>query len=123
VLLQPKKGAATGADVPDFDLVRRAWWDAILTCYRHGCTSPQFIPLEMRIMGGTDVIMAPQRGNRLGTFAIQVLTLRSMGDVWALCAQEVLDKWMSYTDADGKQLKTCPHWAKQWVGFKVAGKD
>jgi len=108
-------------NVPDFTLVRRAWWDAILKCYKHSDTCPQRMPLEMRIMGDSDIIMAPQRGNALGTCAIEVLTLHGVNDIWDPYAQEVLDKWMSYNDAEGKRLKTKPPWAKQWVQYNVDG--
>jgi hypothetical protein len=95
-------------------MVQRAWWDAILKTYEHSDTCPQRMPLEMRIMGGSNVIMAPQRGNELGTCSIEVLTLESCKKVWEPFAQEVLDTWMSYTDSQGKRLKTRPHWAKEW---------
>lgn len=107
---------------PDYGLVRRAWWDAILECYKHSDTSPQRMPLEMRIMGGSEMILAPQRGNQLGTCAIEVLTLEDARDSWKPYAQGVLDKWMSYTDAEGKPVRTRPHWAKQWEGFEVNGR-
>lgn len=115
----PSKKGTT--DVPDFMLVRRAWWDAILKCYEHSDTCPQRMPLEMRIMGDSGMIMAAQRGNALGTCAIEVLTLHGVDDIWDPYAQEVLNKWMSYADAEGKRLKTKPHWAKQWVQYKVDG--
>ena len=125
----PRKGSSSdvggGSSVgtPDWDVVRRAWWDAILVCYAHSDTAPQRMPLEMRIMGGSDVVMAPQRGNQLGTCSIEVLTLHGgvTDDEWKAYAQAVLDKWMAYTDAEGRQLRTRPHWAKQWAGFEVDG--
>lgn len=98
----------------DYSTVQRAWWDAILKAYEHSKDCPQRMPLEIRIMGGSDMIMAPQRGNSLGTAAIEILTLQSAVDIWQPYAQEVLDKWISYTDADGKKLTTKPHWAKEW---------
>ncbi|KAM0275038.1 hypothetical protein ACHAQH_007599 [Verticillium albo-atrum] len=55
-------------------------------------------------MGGSDVVMAPQRC------------------AWDPYAQEILNKWMGYTDRDGKKLTTKPHWAKQWVQYQVDGK-
>lgn len=116
--LQPKKDDPAK---PDFDLVRRAWWDAILKCYEHSDTVPQRMPVEMRIMGGSDVIMAPQRGNKLGTCSIEVLTLESARSLWKPYAEDVLSKWMSYIDSDGKLIKTRPHWAKQWADFDVNG--
>jgi hypothetical protein len=117
--LLPKAGKP---DTPDYTIVQRAWWDAILKVYEHNKTCPMRMPLEMRIMGGSDVIMAPQRYNSLGTCSIEVLTLHSAADIWEPFAQEVLDKWMSYTDASGEKLKTRPHWAKEWKDFKVGGK-
>lgn len=118
--LRPKPGQPK---VPDYTIVQRAWWDAICTVYdeenRKNC--PMRMPLEMRIMGGSDVILAPQRHNALGTCAIEILTLRSASPIWLPFAQQVLDKWMSYTDDNGKRLETRPHWAKEWKDFKVDG--
>lgn len=65
--LLPKAGQP---DLTDFAVVRRAWWDAILECYKASETCPQRMPLEMRIMGGSDVIMAAQRGKTLGTCSL-----------------------------------------------------
>lgn len=50
------------------------------------------MPLELRIMGGSNVVMAPQRGNNLGTCAIEVLTLSATSDTWQPFAQAVVDK-------------------------------
>jgi hypothetical protein len=74
------------------------------------------MPLEMRITGDSNVVMAPQRGNKWGTCAIEVLTLQAIAKEakWDEYAQKVLDKWVSYKDGDGKLLKTRPHWAKEW---------
>ena len=113
---------ATNPSLPDYTVVQRAWWDAILTVYKHTDTCPMRMPLEMRIMGGSDVIMAPQRYNTLGTCSIEVLTLHSASHLWVPFAQEVLDKWMSYTDRNGKKLNTRPHWAKEWKEFTVGGR-
>ncbi|GAB1316375.1 hypothetical protein MFIFM68171_06585 [Madurella fahalii] len=118
----PLQPTAEDPAMPDYEVVQRAWWDAILTCYRHRKTAPQRMPLEMRIMGGSDIVMAPQRGNTLGTCAIEVLTLTAAEDLWIPYVEDVLSKWMSYTDADGKKLRTRPHLAKQWSGIEVDGK-
>ena len=75
------------------------------------------MPLEMRIMGGSSVTMAPQRGNA-ATCSIEVLTPHAQRDLWQDYAQEVLNTWMDpqkYKDPkSGTRLKTRPHWAKQW---------
>ncbi|EME42692.1 hypothetical protein DOTSEDRAFT_133846 [Dothistroma septosporum NZE10] len=99
---------------PDYTFVQRAWWDAILKAYEHSATCPQRFPLEMRITGGSNILLAPQYGNTLGTCSIEILTLQPAIDTWQPYAQEVLDKWMSYKDHNGKPLKTRPHWAKEW---------
>jgi hypothetical protein len=119
--LQPKKGQP---DIPDLTLAQRAWWDAVSTVYKDENlkTCPMRMPLEMRILGDSDVVLAPQRYNKLGTCSIEVLTLRSAAPIWNAFAQEVLNKWMSYTDAGGKRLNTRPHWAKEWYDFRVDGR-
>ncbi|KAK4665455.1 hypothetical protein QC763_401910 [Podospora pseudopauciseta] len=119
----PLQPSETDPSKPDYAVVRRAWWDAILTCYAHnskGC--PQRMPLEMRIMGGSDIVMAPQKGNKLGTCAIEVLTLEAAKNFWVPYAEEVVGKWLSYCDRGGKKINTRPHWAKQWDGINVDGK-
>lgn len=92
-----------------------------MQCYQHSDTVPQRMPLEMRIMGSSEVIMAPQRGNSLGTCSIEVLTLENAQDLRKPYAEGVLSIWLSYTDSDGKLVKTRPHWAKQWAGLDVNG--
>ncbi|KAF5585229.1 oxidoreductase [Fusarium subglutinans] len=119
--LVQRKGAPE--DTIDYAPVQQAWWDAILLAYENSKQCPMRMPLEMRIMGGSDVIMAPQRGNSLGTCSIEVLTLHSAADIWEPFAQSVLDKWMALKDpSTGERLKTRPHWAKEWHGYKVDGK-
>jgi hypothetical protein len=117
--LQPKKGTNSERD---YNNVQRAWWDAIITCYANTSTAPMRMPLEMRIMGSSNVTMAPQRGNTLGTCAIEILTLGAVANIWEPYAQQVLDKWMRYKDADGKPLSVRPHWAKEWDPYKVNGR-
>jgi hypothetical protein len=107
---------------PDWNLVRRAWWDAVLVCYRHADTCPQWMPLEMRITAGSEIVMASQRGNDLGTCSIEVLTLEAAKDRWTPYAEEIVGLWTSYKDAEGRRLRTRPHWAKQWASLKLDGK-
>lgn len=107
---------------PDFSLLQKAWWDAILKVYAHNKTCPMRMPLEMRIMGSSDIIMAPQRYNTLGTCSIEILTLHSATPIWHDFAQEVLDSWMGLRDPKGRELRIRPHWAKEWKEFQVDGK-
>ena len=80
------------------------------------------LTLEMRVTGGSDVIMAPQCGNELGTCSIEVLTTLNadQGD-WARFGQTVIDAWSRLSDTTGRPLNIRPHWAKQWQGFQVHG--
>ncbi|EGX54115.1 hypothetical protein AOL_s00004g148 [Orbilia oligospora ATCC 24927] len=110
----------------DYTNVQRAWWKAIIEAYNNTEQSPMRMPLEMRMVGDSDIIMAPQRGNKLGTCAIEILTLKSAGEdgTWQPFAQKVLDIWMRdcSRDNDGNKLNVRPHWAKEWDNFKVDGK-
>ena len=80
------------------------------------------MPLEMRIMGSSNVTMAPQRGHELGTCAIEILTLRAVADIWKPYAQQVLNHWTSYTDNAGGKIVVRPHWAKEWDQLEVDGR-
>lgn len=124
--LLPKSGVplseAKFEDEIDFSNVQRAWWDAILTAYKYQDTCPQRMPLEMRITGPSQVIMAPFRGHTLGSASIEILTLENMrGKLWDDYAQEVLNHWMNLKDSRGDYLTTRPHWAKEWYNFNVRG--
>ncbi|KAB8224392.1 hypothetical protein BDV33DRAFT_199787 [Aspergillus novoparasiticus] len=101
-------------DKPDFTIAQHAWWEAIIKAYEHTDKCPMRLPLELRIMGDSNVLMAPQRGNRLGTASIEVLTLESVTEYWDAFAQEVLDKWMALREWNGQKLNIRPHWAKEW---------
>lgn len=124
--LLPKSGVplseAKFEDEIDFSNVQRAWWAAVLTAYKHHDTCPQRMPLEMRITGPSQVIMAPFRGHNLGSASIEILTLENVrGKLWDNYAQEVVDQWMDLKDSRGEYLTTRPHWAKQWYNFNVRG--
>jgi hypothetical protein len=117
----PQLGKTSSQQI-DTLLIQRAWWDAILQCYAHTKTSPQRMPLEMRITAGSEVTLAPQRGHTLGTCSIEILTLHSVADLWPAYAQSILDKWTSYRDNDDKLVVARPHWAKEWYGYTVRGR-
>ena len=80
------------------------------------------MPLEMRIMSSSNITMAPQRGHKLGTCAIEILTLKAAASIWKPYAQQVLNQWTSYTDNDGNKLVVRPHWAKEWDQLEVDGR-
>jgi hypothetical protein len=75
-------------------------------------------------MADSNIIMAPQYGNRFGTCAIEVLTnLNVTQEEWLAFMQEMANAWDSYTDAQGNPLNVRPHWAKQWQGLTFRGMD
>ncbi|KAF2495420.1 hypothetical protein BU16DRAFT_510261 [Lophium mytilinum] len=120
----PLPPRADDASKPDFSVVQKAWWDVINLVYaaadnKDDPSSPMRLTLELRIMGGSDVLMAPQRGNDLGTASIEILTLPDAvtDDEWMGFSQKVCDLWMSY----GDELNVRPHWAKEWEGVRFKG--
>ena len=89
--------------------------------------------LELRVMGGSQVrhfltfltfltstltissqvLMAPQYGNKHGTLAIEPVSTRIVHkEVWEDFKVELAKKWMNYRDHDGTLIKSRVHWAK-----------
>jgi len=121
--LLPRKDDSS---LPDFEIVQRAWWDVIKLVYADADnmddpSSPMRLTLELRIMGGSDMLMAPQRGNDLGSASIEVLSIPDAvtDGEWKEFLQKVADKWMSY----GEGMNIRPHWAKEWDGLQLGGVD
>ncbi len=110
---------------PDLTVVRKAWWDVINLVYAESDTSPLRLTLELRIMGGSNIIMAPQYGNDLGTASIEILTSLDTvnDDIWSDFCQKVYDKWAQYgfKKANGEEVRVRPHWAKEWDGMSMGG--
>ncbi|KAF7502144.1 hypothetical protein GJ744_006980 [Endocarpon pusillum] len=128
----PIPSSKNDPEKPDWSIVRRAWWDVIKLVYAYSspeagdpskCETPMRLTLELRIMADSDMILAPQRGNKHGTASIEVLSIPdSVTDgEWIDFIQKVSDLWMSYDDADGKKLNVRPHWAKEWVDVTMGG--
>lgn len=117
-----------GHGKPDWNICRRAWWDVIALVYKYEAKKkyPLRVALEMRVMGGSNVIMAPQYGNKHGTCSIEVLTTPEVSaDDWAKFMQEVSDLWYGYEkeykDHEGNPINVRSHWAKQWESLKFDG--
>jgi hypothetical protein len=111
----PIPPSPTDPTKPDYSLIQRAWWDIINLVYKDE-DSPMRLLLEMRVMADSNLIMAPQYGNKFGTCSIEVLSIPDVmkDGEWQRFKQAVLDIWMSYTDPDGKLLNARPHWGKEW---------
>ena len=114
---------------PDWIIVRQALWAVLNIFYDRFTKNEKDVPLrmcmEMRIMGGSDILMAAQHGNKNGTCSIEVLTPQNLStDDWLSFCQEVTNKWLSLSGSDGKPLNARPHWAKQWnIGNNLKARD
>jgi hypothetical protein len=95
---------------PDYSVVQRVWWDIINLTYEDDST-PMRLTMELRIMGGSKLLMAPQYGNTHGTASIEVLSVPDVvadeecNPFW----QRVCDLWMSYRGNDRVLLNDRPH--------------
>ena len=101
---------------PDWSIVSRAWWDAVDLIERsekRGVFACD-MALELRVMGGSDVLMAPQFGNKHGTLSIEPVSTRIVHkEVWEDFKDELAKVWMSYKEFDGSPLLSRVHWAKE----------
>jgi hypothetical protein len=106
-------------NAPDLSYVRRAWWDAINDVYlsSQGDGCPLRIAVVMRLMHGSNLILAPQNENKW-TAAIGVVSIPEVGEApWARFLQNLTDKWTSL----GGNVR--PHLAKQWQELAFEGKS
>jgi len=101
---------------PDWSILSRAWWDAVDLIEKsaeeglYACD----LTLEGRVMSHSDVLMAPQFGNKHGTVSIEVLSTRIVPKkTWEDFKVKLAKVWMSYTDHDGTPLHGRVHWAKE----------
>lgn len=101
---------------PDWSIVSQAWWDAvdlIEKSEKDGVFAVD-MALELRVMGGSNVLMAPQFGNKHGTLAIEPVSTRIVHkEVWEDFKEELAKVWMNYKDYDGTPLLSRVHWAKE----------
>jgi hypothetical protein len=111
----PIPGLASDPSKPDYSVVQKAWWDIIKLTYADD-ECPMRLTMELRIMGDSNLIMAPQNGNVHGTASIEVLSIPDVvsDGEWQAFLQRVADLWLSYKDGNGNLLNVRPHWAKEW---------
>lgn len=121
----PIPARADDPSKPDWSVCQRAWWDAIRLVYdsaKGSDDTPMRLTLEMRVMGGSSILLAPQYGNTFGSCSIEVLThCNTPAAEWQGFKQKILDAWTSYRDAGGTLLNARPHWAKEWEGLAMRG--
>lgn len=96
---------------PDWSLVRKAWWGVINIVYG-SANSPMRLAMDMRITGGSNILMAPQRGNDHGTVAIEIGSIVDTvsEDDWHTFCQDVINM-LTKLAPEGKVR---PHWGKEW---------
>ncbi|KAG9242396.1 hypothetical protein BJ878DRAFT_173318 [Calycina marina] len=119
----PIPGKKDDPSKPDYSVVQRAWWDIINLTYAD-VDCPMRLTMELRIMGSSDLLMAPQNGNVHGTASIEVLSIPdAVADAeWQPFLQRVTDLWLSYVDEHGEPLNVRPHWAKEWESINMRGR-
>lgn len=101
---------------PDWTVVRRLWWEMISLVYSSSA-SPLRLSLEMRIMGDSNIIMAPQRGNTHGTVVIEVGTVPDVvrDEEWGPFCQQVLENLRAFAP----EGRVRPHWGKEWYNLRI----
>lgn len=112
---------------PDYSIINEAWWAVIKQFYRRYNSDTEDLPmrlaLEMRMMAGSEVTMAPQHNAPFGICSIEVLTPNNVDQAeWQSFMQETVDEWNKMKGPDGSYLNSRTHWAKQWEGLVVRGK-
>jgi hypothetical protein len=131
----------------NWEIVREAWWTVICDCYgvneakeeggradaggvggisgkgtkEESRSASSFPPLtlsvEMRIIGGSEVILSSQRGNE-ATCSIEVVSHNIVNpNEWNHYIQRIFDKLTSLCHRYGVGHGIRPHWAKQWQGL------
>lgn len=107
--------------IADWSICQKAWWAVIESVYSEKNMKyfPMRTTLEMRIMGGSDVLLAPQYQNKR-TCSIEILTPIAVNEKrWNAFLQEILDKWSQLKDSNGNYLNIRPHWAKRFNHLNI----
>ncbi|XP_023333091.1 uncharacterized protein LOC111704928 [Eurytemora carolleeae] len=101
---------------PDYSIVSKAWWDGVhlIQEYEKRGIFAVDMALELRIMGGSDILMASQFGNKHGTLAIEPVSTRIVDkEIWEDFKEDLARVWMGYKDWDGSKVLSRVHWAKE----------
>jgi len=116
-----------GLTVPDVSLCRELWYCAksFPSTWKYtdekGVThiAPQLLPLEMRIIMGSNVCLSPAHGFPFALY-IEVLTpTQTDYPIWNRYCQDLTDAWASIAGTECMR----PHWGKLWQDLKIDGKD
>ena len=95
----------------------------VIKSYEDNGSYPIDFAMEMRLMSGSDVYMAPYYGNNLGTVSIEVVSSTLIpNDLWEDFKTSIATAWSQITDNQGNALKIRPHWAKEFPA-KIGDRD
>ncbi|KAJ3028787.1 UNVERIFIED_CONTAM: hypothetical protein HDU68_000910 [Siphonaria sp. JEL0065] len=118
----PESNKAAGT--PDYTICSSLFWVAV-DIAESMSGGPVRIAVEMRVTGPSDVILAPQRGNKFGTCSIEILQLAETNPeekaLWKQVKQRVFDAWLQVAKEYGVENGLLPHFAKDWSDLKVDG--
>ena len=110
--------------VPDVSLCRDLWLGCTELIHKYDVEKqeyPQILPVEMRIIRGSDVCLSAAHGAKFAVY-IEVLTVIGTEEAnnrfYKYC-QDLTDVWAKI---GGTQFMR-PHWGKYWQGLKVNGKS
>jgi len=105
---------------PDLSIVQKLWWTGInlINAEKQQGRYPVRVLQEMRVMAGSDTILAAQHGNKY-TCSIEVLSLPDNNDEFLAFAETVVASWKAIADEYDLNFKL--HWGKQWT--KVDGME
>eukprot|EP01130_Rhizamoeba_saxonica_P003923 TRINITY_DN1621_c0_g1_i2.p1 TRINITY_DN1621_c0_g1~~TRINITY_DN1621_c0_g1_i2.p1 ORF type:complete len:457 (-),score=103.25 TRINITY_DN1621_c0_g1_i2:101-1471(-) len=99
---------------PQLDIVRELWWEGIALQYSKEFNehwNPMNLTIELRVMAGSKVLMAPQFGNKY-TCAIEALALHKVNEEgWQWYKETLTNIW--YEVAQKYGVRILPHWAKE----------
>lgn len=95
----------------DWSAVRAIWWDIVRLIYAN-VDAPMRLTVGMKVMGDSNLIMAPQRGNKFGTVMIEIWNVTGIvpDEDWTSFCQQICDKMR--TRAPEGRVR--PHWGKEW---------
>lgn len=124
-LIIPIPGRRDKPEKADWTIINRAWWDCIHLIYSYAAQGkyPVRLGLAMHIISDSDMLLAPERGNKVhkgshrtfGSCSINISTVpQTPQDVWEEFSQDLANVWQSYTFPDGTPLNVRAHWVKEW---------
>jgi len=115
----------TAEGTPNWEIVKQSWKDMMNISAQFNAENkyPSDLGMESRLMAGSDLLLAPQHGNKW-TQSIEVsgspLVPR---EIWEEFKNALALKWSNYVDPlTGEKLIMRPHWAKEFPN-KVGDDD